>query len=171
MDNAICMEKCEGHCNVVRDVDLNVVRDLLSGRFQKVSQAVVHELHQKNWETSVGICVCTQVLYDIGVSYCVEKLTLLLKPPDGQPVLTMTSSRHLLLGCWIKESFVDDFSSAGKVVTLCSTHFAIESNAEGLLFEELDAFEAYSYRTHCGWLILSRHISLHKITSRCSCLE
>ena len=59
VDNAICMEKCEGHCDVVSDVDLNVVRDLLSGRFQKVSQAVVHELHQKNWETSVGICVAT----------------------------------------------------------------------------------------------------------------
>ena len=38
MDNAICMEKCEGHCDVVTDVDLNVVRDLLSGCFQKVSQ-------------------------------------------------------------------------------------------------------------------------------------
>ena len=117
MDNAIHMEKSEGHCDVVTDVDLNVVRDLLSGRFQKVSQAVVHELHQKNWETRVRVCVHTQVLYDIGVSYCVQKLTLLLKPPDGQPVLT--SSRHLSLGRWIEESFVDNFGSAGKVIALC----------------------------------------------------
>ena len=58
---------------------------------------------------------------------------------------------------------MDDFGSAGKAVALCSTHFAVGSNAEGLLFEELDSFEACSCQTGiCGRWILSRHICFTK---------
>ena len=83
MDDAIGMEKCEGQNNVVTDVDLDVVRNRLSDCLKEVGQAFVHELHQKNRETSIGISAHAQVLNDIGVPYGVQEFTLLLKPPDG----------------------------------------------------------------------------------------
>ena len=73
------------------------------------------------------------------MSYGAQELTFLFEPPDGQPVLT--SAWHLLLCYWIKESFMDDFGGTGDVVTFCSTNFAVGSNSESLIFEELDTFE------------------------------
>ena len=110
MDNTIRMQKCEGHCDVVTYVDLNVVRNLLSGSFQKVSQAVVHELHQKNWQASIWILVQTKILDNVWVIYSVQELALLLESPDGKSVLT--SSWHLFFCCGIKESFMNDFGGA-----------------------------------------------------------
>ena len=49
-------------------VDLDVVGDWLRGAFQKVGQAVIHQLHQKNWQVCVGILVHAQILDDVGVS-------------------------------------------------------------------------------------------------------
>ena len=52
------------------------------------------------------------------------------------------TTRHMLNCCWIKKSFVDDFGSTREVVAFCSAHFAIGSNAQGLLFKQLDTLES-----------------------------
>ena len=36
---------------------------------------------------------------------------------------------------------MDDFGSTAEAVTFCYTHLAIRSNAKGLIFEQLNAFE------------------------------
>ena len=51
------------------DVDLDVVQDWPWGDFQKVSQVIIHEFHQKHRWKSVSILVHTQVLNNVWVSY------------------------------------------------------------------------------------------------------
>ena len=51
------------------DVDLDVVGDRVWGAFQKVGQAIIHQLHQKCWEASIGISINVQILDNIWVSY------------------------------------------------------------------------------------------------------
>ena len=63
------------------DVDLEVVGDRLGGAFQKVGQAVVHQLHQKSWQASVRVLIDAQVLDYVWVPYGAQELALLLKPP------------------------------------------------------------------------------------------
>ena len=45
VDDAIGVEKWESEGDVMADVDLDVVGDWLWGAFQKVGQAIIHQLH------------------------------------------------------------------------------------------------------------------------------
>ena len=70
-------------------VDLDVVGDWLGGAFQKVGQAVIHQLHKQNRQSSVEILVRAQVLHNVWMLYSAQELILLLKSPDWQPVLSV----------------------------------------------------------------------------------
>ena len=62
-----------------------------------------------------------------------------------------------MLCSWIKESFMNEFSSTEEVITFCFADFSIGSNAKGLVFEELNSFESNSFvllcllLSHCGY--------------------
>ena len=73
------------------------------------------------------------------MSYGTHKLAFLLKSFDGQPVLPSTC--YLLVGNRIEERWVEDFSSADKIVTSGLTDGSIAPNAQSLVFEELNRFE------------------------------
>ena len=45
MDDTIRMEKRESSSDVMTDIDLDVAGDWLWGAFQKVGQAIIHQLH------------------------------------------------------------------------------------------------------------------------------
>ena len=47
------------------DVDFEVVGDWLWRVFQKVGQAVIHELHKKRWQVCVSVSEHAQVLGNV----------------------------------------------------------------------------------------------------------
>ena len=67
MDDAIGVEKCEGQSNIVADVDLDMVRNRSICSLKEVGQALVHQLHQEDWQTSIWILPHAKVLDDVGV--------------------------------------------------------------------------------------------------------
>ena len=67
VDDAIGMEKCEGQSNIMADVDLDMVRNRLTCSLKEVGQALVHQLHQEDWQTSIWILPHAKVLDDVGV--------------------------------------------------------------------------------------------------------
>ena len=83
---------------------------------QELCDALVHELHEQDRQSSVPIRVCAQVLHNVGVPNGSQELALLLKPSHHGP--------HPRVG-QVKEEGVDDLSSTGEGVTLCLTDTAI----------------------------------------------
>ena len=76
------------------------------------------------------------VTHNIWVPDGTHELTLLLEPSDGQSVLP--STRYLLVSNRIEKSWVEDFSSTEEVVTFGLTNSSITSDAQGLIFKELN---------------------------------
>ena len=79
MQDLIVMKKGQSQCNVVADVDLYVVGQALLRLPQKVSEGVVHQLHQKNGHASYRIVCHPQILHDVGVAHLAEEAALLLE--------------------------------------------------------------------------------------------
>ena len=99
MDDAIGMEKRGGQSDIMTDIYLDMISNRLIHRLKEMGQALVHQLHQKHWQTTIRVSVHAQILDDIGVPYRIQKLTFLLKPPDGQPVLmSLRHALHWLVG-------------------------------------------------------------------------
>ena len=61
------------------DVDLHVVGQARLGLLQKVSEGIVHQLHQKNGQARHRIVHHAQILYDVGVADLAKEAALLLK--------------------------------------------------------------------------------------------
>ena len=89
MDDVIGVEKRDSYSDVVTDVDLNVVGNWPYGAFQEVSQAVIHQLHQEHRQVCVSVSEHAQVLDNVRVFYGTHELTLLLKAPNRQSVLSL----------------------------------------------------------------------------------
>ena len=79
MQDSIVMKKGQSECNVVTDVDLHVVGQAVLGLLQKVSEGVVHQLHQKNGQARYVIVRHAQILHDVGVADLAEEAALLLE--------------------------------------------------------------------------------------------
>ena len=79
MQDLIGMEKGEGLANVVADVDLHVIGEAGLGQLQKVSEGVVHQLHQENGQARTAIVCHAQELHDVGVADLAEEAALLLE--------------------------------------------------------------------------------------------
>ena len=123
-----------GH--VVGDVYLNVEwewgRVLWS--LQEACQALVHQLHQKNWQPGLGVARGAQALDDVGVPdcfHCLQELTLVLEALDD-------AAGGRVPGC--KEAGVQNLGGTGKLVALGLVDSAIGAIAEvvGLTLDELN---------------------------------
>ena len=66
------------------DVYLNVEREWgrILRSLQEAGQALVHQLHQKNWKLGLGVLRGAQVLNDVGVSDSSQEVTLGLEALD-----------------------------------------------------------------------------------------
>ena len=79
MQDSIGVEKGQGLSNVIIDVDLHVIGEAGLGQFQKVTEGVVHQLHQENGQARCAILYHAQILYNIWVVDLAEKAALLLE--------------------------------------------------------------------------------------------
>ena len=82
---------------------------------QEVCQALVHELHEKNWCIGVGIAICPQVLYNIGVVDTTKEATLEFKSVK-----------------WLSMFFIQKFSSTDELITFGFTHSSIGPSTKSL---------------------------------------
>ena len=82
MNDAIQVEEGNSEGNVVADVHLHVVGQRLLRLLQKVSEGVVHHLHQQNGQARLSILRYAQIdlLHYVGVSDLAEEATLLFEP-------------------------------------------------------------------------------------------
>ena len=72
MQNLIGLEKGQGLSNVIVDVDLHVIGEAGLGQLQKVSEGVVHQLHQKNGQAGCAILRHAQILHDVRMADLAE---------------------------------------------------------------------------------------------------
>ena len=79
MHNLIGVEKGQGLSNVIVDVDLHVIGETGLGQLQKVSEGVVHQLHQENGHAQNLVVIHAQILHNVGVADLAEKAALTFK--------------------------------------------------------------------------------------------
>ena len=79
MQDSIGVEKDQGLSNVIVDVDLHVIGEAGLGQLQKVSEGVVHQLHQKNGQPRCAILCHAQILHNVWVADLAEEAALLLE--------------------------------------------------------------------------------------------
>ena len=79
MQDSIGVEKGQGLSNVIVDVDLHVIGKAGLGQLQKVSEGIVHQLHQQNGQARCAILCHAQILHNVGVSDLAEEAALLLE--------------------------------------------------------------------------------------------
>ena len=79
MQDLIGVEKGQGLSNVIVDVDLHVIGEAGLGQLQKVSEGVVHQLHQENGQASCAILRHAQILHNVRVADLAEEAALLLE--------------------------------------------------------------------------------------------
>ena len=127
MQDTICMEKGEGLSNVIVDVDLHVIGKAGLGQFQKVSEGVVHQLHQKNGQARCRILSQAQILHYVRVADLAEEAALLLE--------------HLAVPGPVKvhQDGVEEFGRARQLAERGLTHLAVRSLAEGRVSQQTNA--------------------------------
>ena len=101
------------------DVDLHVVGQALLRLLQKVSEGVVHQLHQKNGQARVRVVRHAQILHDVGVADLAEEAALLLEH-GAVPGLA-----------GVHQDGVEEFGRTGQFAERGFTHLAVRSRAEG----------------------------------------
>ena len=79
MQDSIGVEKGQGFSNVIVDVDLHVIGEADLGQLQKVSEGVVHQLHQENGQARCAILCHAQILHNVWVADLAEEAALLLE--------------------------------------------------------------------------------------------
>ena len=105
------------------DVYLNVEWGRILRSLQEAGQALVHQLHQKNWKLGLGVLRGAQVLNDVGVSDSSQEVTLLLEALDD------------LFAGWVPgctEDGVQNLSGTRELVILSLIDSTIGANAEGV---------------------------------------
>ena len=123
--------QCLGH--IQGDVHLNVEGE--GGRvvwsFQEAGQALVHQFHQENWQSRLGVMTRSQVLDDVGVPHSTQEPAFLLK------------AFHDATGGGVpgrKEDGVQYLSSTGELVTSGFVDGTVGANTKGvgLIFSEVE---------------------------------
>ena len=79
MQDSIGVEKGQGFSNVIVDVNLHVIGEEGLGQLQKVSEGIVHQLHQENRQARCAILCYPQILHNVWVADLTEKAALLLE--------------------------------------------------------------------------------------------
>ena len=125
--DVVGVEVSQGSGHIQTQVQLQVKWQGLRGAVQEVSEAAIHELHEQDRQSSVWVCVCAQVLHNVGVLDGSQQLTLLLEPVEHAPDSRVSK---------VKEEGVDDLGSTGEGVTLCLADRAIGASAQGLVLEQ-----------------------------------
>ena len=86
MQDAVGVEVGQSRGHIQAEVELYVEgQGVWCHGLQEMCEAVVHELHEQNRQSRAFICVCAQVLDDVGVLEGSQELTLLLKPVHHGP--------------------------------------------------------------------------------------
>ena len=129
MDDAIRVQEGNGERYIVADIDLHVVGQRFVRLLQKVSEGVVHQLHQQNGQARLLVQRHAQILHYIWVADLAEEATLLLEHcPVPGPFR-------------IHQDGVEEFGRAGQLVERGPTHLAIYSRAERSVSHQTDGAE------------------------------
>ena len=83
VQHLVVMEVGESLCHVVTNVHLQVEREKERERvpwsLQEAGQAFVHQLHEQDGHSGLGVCARAQVLDDVGVPQAAQEVDLSLK--------------------------------------------------------------------------------------------
>ena len=101
MQDSIDVEKGQGFSNVIVDVDLHVIGEAGLGQLQKVSEGIVHQLHQENGQTHCTILCNPQKLHNVWVADFAEEAALLLE------------QGAIPGSCRVDDGRMEEFGSAG----------------------------------------------------------
>ena len=136
MNDAIQVEEGNGEGNVVADVHLHVVGQRLLRLLQKVSEGVVHQLHQQNGQARLSILRYTQILHYVGMSDLAEEATLLLEPCPVPGVVG------------VHQDGVEEFGRTGQLVERGPTHLSVRSRAESGVSHQPEGAKAELQLSH-----------------------
>ena len=118
------------------DVHLHVVGQRLLRLLQKVSEGVIHQLHEQNGQARLSILRYAQILHYVGVSDLAEEATLLLEPCPIPGVVG------------VHQDGVEEFGRTGQLVERGLTHLSVRSRAEGGVSHETEGAEAELLLSH-----------------------
>ena len=109
VQHLVAMEVGESLCHVVANVHLHVERERVPRPLQEAGQALVHQLHEQDGHSSLGVRTRAQVRDDVGVPQAAQEVDLSLEALNdavggGVPGL--------------EEDGVQNFSGADQLVTL-----------------------------------------------------
>ena len=120
VQHLVAMEVGESLCHVVTNVHLHVEweRGRVCRPLQEAGQALVHQLHEQDGHSSLGVCTRAQVLDDVGV------------PQPAQEVDLSLEALHDAVGGGVpglEEDGVQDFGGADELVTLGLVHCSVRA--------------------------------------------
>ena len=137
MQHLVAMEVGESLCHVVANVHLHVERERGRVRrpLQEAGQALVHQLHEQDGHSSLGVRTRAQVLDDVGV------------PQPAQEVDLSLEALHDAVGGGVpglEEDGVQDFGGADELVTLGLVHCSVRAVPQrvSLRFDQSNVTEA-----------------------------
>ena len=137
VQHLVAMEVGESLCHVVANVHLHVERE--RGRvhrpLQEAGQAFVHQLHEQDGHSSVGVRTRAQVLDDVGVPQAAQESDLSLE------------ALHDAVGGGVpglEEDGVQDFGGADELVTFGPVHCSVRAVPQRVLLrlDQSDVAEA-----------------------------
>ena len=126
VQHLVAMEVRESLCHVVTNVYLHVERE--RGRvcqpFQEAGKALVHQLHEQDGHSSLGVRTRAQVLDDIGVPQAAQEVDLSLE------------ALHDAVGGGVpglEEDGVQDFGGADELVAFGLVHGSVRAVPQRVL--------------------------------------
>jgi hypothetical protein len=122
----------QSQCDIMGNVDLNVIGYCRRGTLQEPTEALITQLHQKDRQVGVRVTTCAQVLYHIGVLGRAEETTFFFKSTQVGDCSGVTQ---------VKERWVHDLSSTEETITPGLTHTSIGPSTKTVFFEQLNIVE------------------------------
>ena len=137
MQYLVAMEVAESLGHVVANVHLNVERErgsVGSRSLQEAGQAIIHQFHEQDRQSGLGVRARAQVLDHVGV------------PQAAQEVYFSLEAFHDAVGGGVpgvKEDRVQDFSRADELVALGPVDSSVGSDPQRVLLrlDQLDVAE------------------------------
>ena len=126
MQYLVVMEVGESLCHVMTNVHLHVERERGKVRrsLQKAGQALVHQLHEQDGHSSLGVHTRAQVLNDVGVLQAAQEIDLSLE------------ALHDAVGRGVpglEEDGVQHFGGADELVALGLVHGSVRAVPQRVL--------------------------------------
>ena len=126
MQYVMAMEVGESLCHAMTNVHLHMERERGRVRWplQEAGQALVHQLHEQNGHSSLGVRTRAQVLDDVGVPQAAQEVDLSLE------------ALHDAVGGGVpglKEGGVQDFGGADELIALGLVHGSVRAVPQRVL--------------------------------------